>query len=406
MSALLSGLLRTGFWAAALSIAASYVALPALILLRGRLVRRPVRSADIEPTVTVVLAAYNEEASIGTKLENLLATDYPPGRRQIVVASDGSTDRTNEIVRAFADRGVELLALARVGKADALNAAIARATGEILVFTDANTIFAPDALRALVRPFADPEVGGVAGDQRYRRGGEGGIASGERSYWDLDRALKVAESSAGNVVSATGAIYAARRELVPPVAVGVTDDFITSTAVVLRGRRLVFAEDAVAYEPVAASGGIEFGRKVRIITRGLRGVVLHRALLDPRRTGFYAVQLFWHKLLRRLVAVPMVVLAVTSPLLWGDGILYRLATLGQVVGYGLGAAGLLLRDRPIGRRRWLALPAYLVMVNAAALMAALNVVRGRRIDRWEPQRGVHATSLEPAPGRDVEEAAA
>ena len=147
-----------------------------------------------------------------------------------------------------------VLDLARVGKAAALDAAVARATGEIVVFTDANTAFAPDAIRAIVRP-----VRRSGGRRRRRqpglppRRGRRRHAIGERGYWDFDRMMKRAESAAGSTVSATGAIYAVRRELVPPIVAGVTDDFYTSTAVIDRGRRLVFAEDAVAYEPPAAS---------------------------------------------------------------------------------------------------------------------------------------------------------
>ena len=386
MARLLEGAATGLFWLSAGTIAVTYVVMPALILVRGRLVRRPIAAGETLPTVSVVIAAHNEERSIGPKLVNLLEGDYPADRLQVLVASDGSSDRTAAEVRAFAGRGVRLLDLPRVGKAAALNAALAEATGDIVVFSDANSMFAPDAIRTLTAPFADPTVGGVAGDQRYLRGGSGGMARGERGYWDLDRLLKRAESRSGNVISATGAIYAVRRDLVPPVPDGVTDDFITSTAVVAAGRRLVFAEDAAAYEPVASSGGVEYGRKVRVMTRGLRGVVLRRALLDPRRTGFYALQLFWHKLLRRLMVLPLIGLAISSPILAGTGPFYALATVGQVGAYGLAGAGLLLRGRPIARSRPLAFPAYFCLVNVAALHAALNVVRGHRIDRWEPQR--------------------
>jgi glycosyltransferase involved in cell wall biosynthesis len=375
------------FWASAGTIAATYVGFPVLLLVRGRIIRRPTAEAAITPDVSIVIAAHDEESSIAAKLENVLGVDYPADRLQVLIASDGSTDRTNQIVAGFADRGIRLLALPRVGKAAALNAALAEATGEIVVFSDANSMFVPGAIGAIVRPFADPAVGGVAGDQRYDHGGsEGAMAEGERGYWDLDRRLKQAESASGSVTSATGAIYAVRRELIPAVAEGVTDDFYTSTAVVAAGRRLVFAEEAAAYEPVASSGGVEYGRKVRVMTRGLRGVVVRRSLLDPRRHGFYAVQLLWHKLLRRLMVYPLLAVATASPFLWGRGGLYRLATVGQAGFYALAGAGIAMRGRPLSRVRPLALPAYFCMVNLAALEATLNVIRGRRIDRWEPRR--------------------
>jgi hypothetical protein len=245
----------------------------------------------------------------------------------------------------------------------------------------------------------------VAGDQRYVADGDAGaVAAGEQRYWDFDRILKAAESRAGNVISATGAIYAVRRPLFQPVPDGVTDDFFTSTGVVAQGYRLVFAPDAVAFEPVAGTAELEFGRKVRVITRGLRGVLLRRELIHPSH-GFYSVQLLGHKLLRRLMVFPLAVAATTSALLWRHGRIYRVATVLQGGVYGLGAAGILLARRPLGRRKALVLPAFFCFVNIAALKATWNVVRGRRIDRWEPRREpghtpADAPGVAPIRGRD------
>lgn len=392
---LVRGVARSVFWTSGATIVATYVAFPVGLLVRGALLRRPVRSAAIEPPVSIVIAARNEATDIGRRLENLAALDYPRDRLEVIVASDGSQDGTTGIVAGWSDRGVQLLDLPRVGKADALNAAVAASSGEILVFSDANSMFAPDAVRALVRRFADPEVGGVAGDQRYEAAARSdALAEGERGYWDLDRLLKIAESRAGNVVSATGAIYAIRRELFRPVTTGVTDDFVTSVAVVAQDRRLVFARDAVAYEPPARSGEDEFGRKVRIITRGLRGTILMRELLDPRRHGFYAVQLAWHKIFRRLMVVPLLGLFASSLLLVGRGRTYTLAALAQGAGYALGLTGLALRGRSMGRNRLLSFPAFFCLVNLAALQALRNIATGRRIDRWEPHR---AAPTDPSP---------
>ena len=378
---------RTLFWLGAGVLAYTYVLFPLLVLLRAALRPRPHRDGDVTPEVTMVIAAHNEEASIGAKIENLLSLDYPRERMEVVVVSDGSDDGTDDIVRAYEERGVRLLAPGRVGKAEALNTAVAASRGEILVFSDANSMYAQDALRELVRPFADPAVGGVAGNQSYLSSdGAYGIAAGEQHYWNLDRMLKQAESRAGNTISATGAIYAVRRSLFRPVAPAVTDDFYVSTGVIAEGRRLVFAPDAVAYEPVARTGELEWQRKVRVMTRGLRGVLLRRSLLDPGSHGFYAVQLLTHKLLRRTMVFPLALTAATAPLLWRRGRLYRAATVAQACLYGLGTAGLLLARRPIGRRKALALPAYFCFVNLASLRAVWNVVRGRRIERWAPRR--------------------
>jgi cellulose synthase/poly-beta-1,6-N-acetylglucosamine synthase-like glycosyltransferase len=241
-----------------------------------------------------------------------------------------------------------------------------------------------------VAPFADPAVGGVAGNQCYTTQSGNATNAGEHLYWNFDRKLKQSQSQAGNTISATGAIYAIRRTLFRTVPTGVTDDFVTSTSVIAQGYRLVFAPDAIAYEPVAASSGMEFGRKVRVITRGLRGVLIMRELLNPFHYGFYAVQLMSHKVLRRTAVFPLLMVFALSPLLWGHGLFYQIAAVLQVTFYGCALAGLVLartsRARARRLNRLVTLPFFFCMTNAAAFLAVLNLVRGHRIDFWEPQR--------------------
>lgn len=366
------------FWASAGLVAYTYAGFPAILWLRSRLAARPYIGGDITPPVSIIIAAYNEEATIRQRLENLAALDYPPENIEVVVASDGSTDGTDEIVRSF--DGVRLLSLPRGGKAAALNAAVPTTSHEILVFSDANTVFARDALRALVRPFADPRVGGVAGDQRYEAPMDAG-EQGEQAYWNLDRTLKVWESAAGSVVQATGAIYAIRRTLFRPIPGGVSDDFVTSVGVIAQGYRLVFAPDAVAYEPVAPSTGAEFRRKVRIGTRMLRSELHARRLLNPLRHGFYAIQLFSHKPLRRLMAFPLVVIAASNLVLRNTTGFYRFSLMTQLAFYGLALLGL-LSPAGIARSRLVTLPAYFCMTYAAQLVAVWNLVRRRAITGW------------------------
>lgn len=378
------------FWLAALLVAYSYAGYPVLTLLRGVLMRRPYETQDITPSVSLIIAAHNEADVIEAKLQNALSLDYPPDRLNVVVASDGSTDGTNEIVQRHNTGRVTLLALPRVGKAPALDAAVEAASGEVLAFSDANSMYAPQAIRQIVRPFADPSVGGVAGNQVYLDAAQDSGGEGEKAYWSFDRTLKELQSRAGNVTSATGAIYAIRRELYQPVIGGVTDDFYISTGVIAQHRRLVFAADAVAYEAVAGATGKEFSRKVRITTRGLQAVVVRRELLNPFRHGFYALQLLSHKVLRRLVVFPLLVVLAVSPLLWAAGWLYRLALVGQLAFYGLAAIGALLEETRLGQKKPFAIPFYFCMVNAACLVAAANIVRGRRIEQWETERSLPA----------------
>jgi cellulose synthase/poly-beta-1,6-N-acetylglucosamine synthase-like glycosyltransferase len=378
---------RAFFWGAGALVGYSYLLFPVIVFLRALLRPRPHLTSEITPLVSVVIAAHNEEESIGRKLDGLTNLDYPVDHLQIIIASDGSTDRTARIVTERQAPNVTLLNLPRGGKAAALNAGVAAARGEIVVLSDANSIFAPDAIRAIVGPFADAEVGGVAGNQVYSEGGNGDATSrGERSYWDFDRMLKTAQSRAGNVIAGTGALYAIRRELFRPVPAGVNDDFYLSLAVIDSGRRLVFEPDARAFESVASSSALEYRRKVRIMTRGLRCAFAIPRLLDPRRSGFYAVQLFSHKVLMRTMALPLITIAVTSVMLAPRGVLYRLAAAGQAIFGLLGLAGLLLADRPLGHRRVLALPAYFCLVQLASLHATWNLLRGRSYERWEPGR--------------------
>lgn len=388
------------FWSATGLLVYTYITFPIVIMLRALLRRRPVRDGDVTPRASILIAAYNEADIIGLKLDSLLTLDYPPAALEIIVASDGSTDGTNEIVGSYVGRGATLLELERAGKRFALNQAAQRANGEILVFSDANSIFAPSTLRALMRPFADPRVGGVAGNQRYRiAGDEAATAMGERGYWSLDRWLKAAQSRAGNAIAGTGAIYAIRQTLFRPIPEGVNDDFYNSLQVISQGYRLVFAAEAVAYEPVGRSTGGEYQRRVRVMTRGFRTVLVMRHLLDPRRYGFYSIQLLSQKILMRTAAIPLVATAVTSVLLSRNGTMYRLAAFAQLIFYFLGVLGLALQSRNGVQKVVVGFPAYFILINTASVHALWLLARGDTVDRWQPARAVSVDGGEANPRR-------
>jgi cellulose synthase/poly-beta-1,6-N-acetylglucosamine synthase-like glycosyltransferase len=376
------------FWTSIAFLIYAYGGFAILVGAVGLWQRRSVRKLPITPSVTMIIAAYNEEKIIAERLDNALTLDYPRDRLQILVASDGSTDRTDEIVQSYASRGVLLLTLPRRGKIRTLNAAVARATGKILVFTDANVMCRPDTLRALVANFADPRVGGVAGHTAYTLDPSSESSSyGERLYWCYDTWLKKLESQTGSIVSAHGALYAIRRVLFRPIPDGaVTDDFAISTAVVAQGYRLVFEPEALATEVAVAEAQREFRRRVRLMTRGLRGVFLRRRLLNPLRYGFYSVVLASHKLARRLVPVALAILAAASVGAWRLGPIYQLAVVGQAIFYGVAALGYVLRRSQVGRARLLYIPFYYCMANVACSVAWVHALRGRRIEVWQPQR--------------------
>jgi cellulose synthase/poly-beta-1,6-N-acetylglucosamine synthase-like glycosyltransferase len=367
-----------------------YAGYPALVWALARLRPRAVRSAPVTPSVSLVVPAYNEEAVIGEKLRNCLELDYPREELEVLVVSDGSTDATEEIAASFGRRGVRLLRLPRGGKAAALDAAAGAARGEILVLTDANATLDRDALRHLVAPFADSEVGGVCGRKLYRQApGADATAAGEGLYWRYDQWQKEQESRLGSVFAADGTLYALRRELYVPIAdPAQADDIAISTRIVLQGRRLVLAPAAVAREDPPAEGRQELRRKVRVTNHSVRALLnLGPALWT---SGFYSVELVSHKLLRHLAPFFLLGLLGSSVWLAPQHPLFLAAAGLQLIFYTLALAGFLLRRSRWGRSRLLSTPYYFTMVNTAALLGVLSVLRGRRLRQWAPRSGFEA----------------
>ncbi|CAN5728222.1 glycosyltransferase family 2 protein [soil metagenome] len=376
------------FWICVLSIAYAYLGFPLLVMMVGKLRNRSVLKAPVTPLLSLIIAAYNEEECIGGRIENALAGDYPAEGLEIIIASDGSSDGTEAVVESYADRGVRLLSLPRQGKILALAAAVRESTGDVLVFSDANTVVHPRALREMAGNFADAEVGGVVGHTGYwiEEGSESS-SRGENSYWRYDTWIKELESRTGSVVSAHGGLYALRRELFqPPTDTAVTDDFYISTGVVEGGFRLVFEPEARAFEAAVKTSEREFSRRVRLMTRGLRGVWLRRGLLNPFEYGFYSLSLFSHKLLRRLLPIAMVLLLAASALLASSHPFYAVALGAQVVFYALGVVGYLSTSTGAGRWKLFYLPFFFCMANVASLLAVLRFLRGDRVTLWQPQR--------------------
>ncbi len=376
------------FWISLGALVYVYIGFAIIVIIVGWILNRRVRKQDITPKISLVIAAYNEEENILSRLENALDLDYPQGALEIIVASDGSNDGTNQIVSDYTKRGVKLLKLPRRGKIHALNDAVAQATGEIIVFSDANSIYAKSALRALVANFADLKVGGVCGNTIYSMEDHSdSCGQGETLYWEYDKWLKQAESTTGSIISADGTIYAVRRDLYKPgKELAVTDDFAISTGVIEQGYRLVFEKKAIAFEPAVPEAQREFARKVRIMTRGLRGVLSRKALLNPFRYGFYSIILFTHKVLRRLVFIMQFGLLLSSFFLFSQGVFFAAITILQLLFYILAGIGYLLRNQALGKNRLLYIPFYFCMANLASLIAVKNVLRGYKIEQWEPQR--------------------
>lgn len=348
---------------------------------------RPVQSRTIYPPVSLIIAVHNEEEVIEAKVRNCLALDYPADRLQILVVSDGSTDDTHAIVERFFDRGVRLIVLERRGKALALNEGVERASGEILVFSDANSMLEPQSLARLVASFADPEVGGVCGNQKYcSRDGADATERGENLYWRFDKWLKSQESKTGSIFAADGSLYAIRRPLyVPMQDPAQADDIAISCRVVLQGYRLIYEPLAVTYEYSPSEGRRELIRKIRVTNHSVRALLnLGRALWTSR---FYSFELLSHKFFRHLIPFALVLLFGANLIAAKESAPFRVLMLLQSLFYLLALAGFWWRRFRVGRWKVFSVPYFFSLVNLAALLGVLDILRGRRVTIWSPRAG-------------------
>jgi cellulose synthase/poly-beta-1,6-N-acetylglucosamine synthase-like glycosyltransferase len=335
------------FWLSAFVVVYVYLAYPVLLALWARLRPRPVTADDKTPAVSIIIAARNEADRLGARIENLLALDYPRRQVQIVVVSDGSTDGTAEVLRRYRP-AVDALYLTAGGKARALNAGVARARHELLVFTDARQHFAADALRRLVSPFADSTVGGVSGELILdaEQGETAGIAEGVGGYWRYEKWLRRQESTIGSTLGATGAIYALRKHLWQPLPEQtILDDVLAPMRAVLASTRVVFEAGARAFDQ-AVSAPAELRRKIRTLAGNFQILWLEPRLLNPFANPVW-LQYLSHKVGRLIVPYALIVLLFSSAALGRTSPFYALAFVGQLAFYALALYGAYLdrRDR-------------------------------------------------------------
>ena len=374
------------FWVALFLVVYTYLIYPVLLWLLGAGRKMPEYAPLSEwPTASLIIAAHNEEAVLRAKLENALATDYPAERLDIIVVSDASTDGTDRIAAEFAERGVRLHRQeARGGKTEAQNAGVRLARGQFLAFSDANSMYAPSALKRLLAPFADERIGCVCGELQYANPDEQGAGKGEGLYWRYEQFLKRRESLLSSALGANGAIYALRRELFVELRGDIISDFVAPLHAWRRGFRIAYEPTAVATEYSSVRFGDEFHRRRRIVSRSLYGLWTEVGVLNPFAHFFFALQMFSHKLLRWLVPVwLLVVLAVNVPLAASE--YYGLLLALQVAFYGLAALGLLLPER-LGRYWLFYVPAYFTATNLGTLLGLLSFLTGRRHRVWQPAR--------------------
>ena len=370
------------FWISAAILAYTYIGYAGWLWLRGRFLKLPVRAGACQPSVSLVLVVRNEAAVLERKLQNLLSLDYAKELIEIVVVSDGSTDRTNEILDYYsADRSLRIVLNPEPhGKAAGLNEAIALARGEIVIFNDARQILDRDAVRLLAEQFADPEVGSASGELMLGDPAAGETSRGFGLYWRVEKKIREMESASGSVVQATGAIYAVRRNLIVPLPAGtILDDVFIPMHVARQGYRVTFLPTARAWDVADQGSEREFSRKVRTLTGNYQLVQLAPWLLgssNPLRLEFIS-----HKLLRLAAPFALAALFVASLVLTTPP--YRAVLLLQLIFYGL--SGLAMARPAMARPKMGPLTRVadaartFVVLNTAALVAFVKFITGRGI---------------------------
>ena len=370
------------FWAAAVLLAQTYFLYPLWLLLLSRLrppSHRTPAGSGAWPTVSLVVAAHDEASCIEEKLRNSLALDYPPGRLEVLIGSDGSTDGTDALVRAFPDPRVHLLAAPRAGKTSVLNRCIPAARGEVAVLSDANTRIEPGALKALVRHFEDPAVGAVCG--RLQLYNPTRAEYEESAYWKYESWLKALEGTQGAVVGANGGLYAVRRELFTPLPPStIVDDFVIAVRLLDRGYRVLYEPEALAAEETTEDYRREFGRRARIAAGNFQSLGLVPGLLSPLR-GFPAFAFWSHKVLRWCApALMLVALAANVALL--DQPFYAYTMAAQIGFYGLALLGRAAVG-PSLLRRIAGVAYYFVTMNLAIVVGFWRFLRNSQAAAWE-----------------------
>ncbi len=369
--------LKGVFWGCLAGLAWTHAGYPLAAAALARVRPRPVRKEDTTPSVTLVVPAHDEEDVIGGRVENLLALDYPPEKLEIVVASDASTDRTDEIVEEIRKREprVRLVRCPRGGKLATINRVHNEGSGELLAFTDANTRWERDALRRLVRAFADDEVGYVTG-RLVLRDADG--TNREGVYWRYELALRESESRLGSITGGNGAIYAVRRRDFEAQAFG--QDAALPALMAGKGRRAVYEPEAVAYEKPARDLEDEFARKARMF----RWSWYHLLAGEPTRGAdpLYRLEWFSHRTLRYGSGLLHVGLLASSVALADRGRAYETTLAAQLAWLSLAAAGRLRAPVPGA-----SLAYYYLLVSAATVLGLARYLRGGIPGTWERAEG-------------------
>jgi cellulose synthase/poly-beta-1,6-N-acetylglucosamine synthase-like glycosyltransferase len=381
-----------------------YAGYPLVIYILGIFMgRKKVYDDNYFPDVILIISAYNEERVIRDKIENSLQLDYPEGKLTIIVASDGSSDKTDRIVSEYKDQNVLLKTFEkRKGKSATLNSVMKDLDGEIIAFSDANALYRKDAIKKMVRNFVDERVGCVVGQLKYLNNGSF-IGEGESLYWKYELFLNKLESKLGSVLVGTGTIFAMKRELFTPVLSNVANDFQIPAEVASSGHYVIYEEEAIACEKPAYFFKEEFARKFRIIIRGITGF---RKMNGGFGGALRKFQFITRKLFRWFVGLMLPLLYFSNLMVLDRPFLVVFFVL-QNVFYAMAAVGALVKRGKIQSRLFF-IPFYFVMVNSAAVAALFKYVCGGRLSAWEKaettrdmhERPISSPSLSVLDGRE------
>lgn len=376
---------RIVFWLAAFLLFYVYAGYPLFLALIGLFVRRPRVEPGYTPRISVLIAAYNEEEAIERKIQQTLALEYPREKLEVLVLSDCSTDRTDEIVKAFPDGRVRLVRMPdRRGKTFAQNVGVKEATGEVIIFSDATAIYHPKALLYLACNYQDASVGAVSGRYQYFDPGEQSPTGlGSVAFWNYENLIKKMQSSIRTITGCCGCIYSVRKEAYTELPADIISDLVQPLQAIRKGYRVVFEDRALAYEETTQSTSEEFSMRVRVVTRAMRGLLSVSDLLKPWKFAWPAFQLWSHKIMRWMVPLFLIVLFGANLALI-DSPFYKFILAAQLFFY---AAALLNMLLPL-HRQWkpLGIPLFFCTLNAAALVSMLEICRGRKYVTWQTVR--------------------
>lgn len=368
------------FWLSIFFIFYVYLGYPSVLMFISFFKKRVIKKGDITPLVSFIITAYNEEKRIRDKIQNTLKQDYPREKFEVIIASDSSTDKTEEIVKSYESHGVVLVrAPERRGKENAQKFAVTQASGEILVFSDVATILETDGVTNIVRCFHDQSVGCVSSEDKFIY--PDGKVSGEGAYVKYEMFLRKLESEVNSLVGLSGSFFAARKEVCNNWAVDLQSDFNTLLNSVRMGLRGISDPESVGYYKSIANEKKEFDRKVRTVLRGLSAFMRSWYLLNPFKYGLFSWQLFSHKLCRWLVPFAMITAFISNALTISQSGLYVMFFLLQLLFYGIAFVGILTASYNVSIVKF---PMFFVLVNLSIMNAWYKYLKGERMVKWQP----------------------